>query len=147
MNTLLTNSIKNVSNNGPHIITSTQMFRITTTINGIVTPNLKHQMLIPSLKTKSCQQPKQYLGIKKVSRHTLRAGKSAVYAASRPSFYYSNSIVPGGLLVRSQNTRLTPFTSLMILLITFCSTSNGISAASAVIKSIVFTALSATAQS
>ena len=58
MNTLLTNSIKNVSNNGPHIITSTQMFRITTTINGIVTPNLKHQMLIPSLKTKSCQPPK-----------------------------------------------------------------------------------------
>ncbi|EET59093.1 hypothetical protein BRYFOR_09002 [Marvinbryantia formatexigens DSM 14469] len=30
-------------------------------------------------------------GIKKVSRHTLRAGKSAVYAASRLSVYYSNS--------------------------------------------------------
>lgn len=41
------------------------------------------------------------IGIKKVSRHTLRAGKSAVYAASRLSVYYSNSIVPGGLLVRS----------------------------------------------
>ena len=35
-------------------------------------------------------------GIKKVSRHILRAGKSAVYAASRLSVYYSNSIVPGG---------------------------------------------------
>lgn len=30
-------------------------------------------------------------GIKKVSRHILRAGKSAVYAASRLSVYYSNS--------------------------------------------------------
>lgn len=30
-------------------------------------------------------------GIKQVSRHILRAGKSAVYAASRLSVYYSNS--------------------------------------------------------
>ena len=30
-------------------------------------------------------------GIKKVSRHILRARKSAVYAASRLSVYYSNS--------------------------------------------------------
>ena len=33
----------------------------------------------------------RYIGIKKVSRHLLRAGKSAVYAASRLSVYYSNS--------------------------------------------------------
>ena len=33
----------------------------------------------------------QDIGIKKVSQHILRAGKSAVYAASRLSVYYSNS--------------------------------------------------------
>ena len=59
--------------------------------------------------------------------------------------FYSNSIVPGGLLVRSYITRLTPFTSLIILVITLCNTSNGISAQSAVMKSLVHTARSATA--
>ena len=58
---------------------------------------------------------------------------------------YSISIVPGGLLVRSYIQRLTPLTSLMIRLITVCNTSNGISAASAVMKSMVRTALSTTA--
>lgn len=33
--------------------------------------------------------------------------------------YYSNSIVPGGLLVRSYITLFTPLTSLIILLMTF----------------------------
>ena len=61
------------------------------------------------------------------------------------SVSYSNSIVPGGLLVTSYITLLTWLTSLIILLVTFLSTSQGISAASAVIKSTVFTALSATA--
>lgn len=37
-----------------------------------------------------------YSGIKKVTRPTLKAGKSAVYAASRLHVYYSNSIVAGG---------------------------------------------------
>ena len=37
--------------------------------------------------------------------------------------YYSNSIVPGGLLVKSYMTRFTPFTSLMIRLVTLKSTS------------------------
>lgn len=59
--------------------------------------------------------------------------------------YHSNSIVPGGLLVRSYITRFTPFTSFMILVITFCSTSNGISEQSAVMKSLVLTARSAIA--
>ena len=36
----------------------------------------------------------QGIDIKKVSHHTLRAGKSAVYAASRLSICYSNSINP-----------------------------------------------------
>lgn len=36
---------------------------------------------------------------------------------------YSNSIVPGGLLVKSYITLLTPRTSFMILLITFVNTS------------------------
>lgn len=58
---------------------------------------------------------------------------------------YSNSIVPGGLLVRSYITRFTPFTSFMIRVITFCNTSNGISEQSAVMKSLVLTARSAIA--
>ena len=37
------------------------------------------------------QMNNQDIGIKKVSRHTLRAGKSAVYAVSRLLVYYSNS--------------------------------------------------------
>ena len=61
------------------------------------------------------------------------------------SIFYSSSIVPGGLLVRSYITRLTPFTSLIILVITLCNTSNGMSAQSAVMKSLVHTARSATA--
>ena len=71
--------------------------------------------------------------------------KCRFYALSSPNVRYSNSIVPGGLLVKSYITLLTPLTSLIILPITFCSTSNDISAASAVIKSIVLTALKATA--
>lgn len=64
---------------------------------------------------------------------------------SKYVFVYSNSIVPGGFELISNRTRLTPRTSLMILLMTFCNTSNGICAASAVMKSMVFTARSATA--
>ena len=59
--------------------------------------------------------------------------------------YHSNSIVPGGLLVRSYITRFTPFTSFIIRVITFCNTSNGISEQSAVMKSLVLTARSAIA--
>lgn len=58
---------------------------------------------------------------------------------------YSSSIVPGGLLVISYSTRLTPLTSLTILFITLPSTSQGSSAASAVMKSDVVTARKATA--
>ena len=58
---------------------------------------------------------------------------------------YSNSIVPGGLLVRSYITRLTPRTSLIIRDITLFNTSYGIWADSAVIKSIVLTARKAMA--
>lgn len=39
------------------------------------------------------------IGIKKVSHHTLRAGKSAVYAASRLCVYYSNSSLPSYYVV------------------------------------------------
>lgn len=59
--------------------------------------------------------------------------------------YYSNSIVPGGLLVMSYITLLIPFTSLMIRVIHVCNVSNGISAAVAVMKSEVITPLNATA--
>lgn len=58
---------------------------------------------------------------------------------------YSNSIVAGGFPVQSYMTLFTPFTSFTILLVTLASTSHGICAASAVMKSEVFTALSATA--
>ena len=85
------------------------------------------------------------MGIKKVSRHTLRAGKSAVYAVSRLPVYYSNSIVAGGFPVQSYSTRFTFFTSLTIRFAARPRTSHGISAASAVIKSIVLTARRATA--
>ncbi len=53
---------------------------------------------------------------------------------------YSNSIVAGGFPVQSYNTLFTPFTSLTILDATFPSTSQGICAGSAVIKSDVLTA-------
>ena len=39
--------------------------------------------------------PIHNIGIKKVSRPTSKAGKSAVYAASRLSVYYSNSSPDG----------------------------------------------------
>ena len=59
--------------------------------------------------------------------------------------YYSNSMVAGGFPVQSYKTRFTCFTSLIMRLVTVCSTGHGISADSAVIKSIVVTARSATA--
>lgn len=58
---------------------------------------------------------------------------------------YSNSIVAGGFPVQSYMTLLTCFTSFTILVVTLLRTSHGISAASAVIKSLVNTARSATA--
>ena len=59
--------------------------------------------------------------------------------------YYSNSIVAGGFPVQSYSTLLTPLTSFTILLVTLPITSQGSSAASAVIKSEVVTARNATA--
>lgn len=52
---------------------------------------------------------------------------------------YSHSMVAGGLLVISYTTRLIPFTSLMMRLEMVSSTSYGIRAQSAVIKSLVVT--------
>ncbi len=80
-----------------------------------------------------------------VPKPKKQARKCPFYRLLRAFENYSNSIVPGGLLVKSYITRLTPLTSLITLVITLCSTSNGISAASAVIKSEVVTARSATA--
>src|SRR5699024_11617090 len=56
-------------------------------------------------------------------------------------FTYSNSIVAGGFPVQSYSTLLICFTSLTILLVVLPITSHGISALSAVIKSVVVTAL------
>lgn len=56
---------------------------------------------------------------------------------------YSHSIVAGGLELMSYTTLLIPFTSLTILLETRSSTRAGISAQSAVIPSLLVTALRA----
>src|SRR5215217_2368768 len=53
---------------------------------------------------------------------------------------HSHSMVPGGLLVMSNATRLTPGTSLMMRLLTFSSRSYGRRAQSAVIASSEVTA-------
>ena len=59
--------------------------------------------------------------------------------------YYSNSIVAGGFPVQSYITLFTPLTSFTILVVTFPRTSHGKSADSAVMKSLVVTALKAIA--
>lgn len=74
-----------------------------------------------------------------------QARKCPFYRLLRAFENYSNSIVAGGLPVQSYITLFTPLTSFTILLVTFPSTSHGISAASAVMKSLVFTARSAIA--
>lgn len=74
-----------------------------------------------------------------------KARKRPFYRLLRAFENYSNSIVPGGFPVQSYNTRFTPFTSFTIRFVTLCSTSHGSCAASAVIKSLVFTARSAIA--
>ncbi len=61
------------------------------------------------------------------------------------SAYYSNSIVAGGFPVQSYSTLLIPLTSFTILLVTFPRISQGSSALSAVMKSVVVTALKAIA--
>src|SRR5712691_3994174 len=57
---------------------------------------------------------------------------------------YSHSMVPGGLLVMSKTTRLTPFTSFTIRLLMRASTSYGTRAQSAVIASSLVTTRTAT---
>ena len=73
------------------------------------------------------------------------ARKAFIYGLFRNLVRYSNSIVAGGFPVQSYITRFTCFTSFTILLVVFPITSHGISALSAVIKSVVVTALNATA--
>lgn len=51
--TSLTSSVISISNNGPHIIFSTQIIRNSTTINGIVTPNLIYKPFSINSKNKS----------------------------------------------------------------------------------------------
>lgn len=74
-----------------------------------------------------------------------KTGKPVFYRLSSPNVRYSNSIVAGGFPVQSYNTRFTCLTSFTILLVVFPMTSHGMSALSAVIKSVVVTALKATA--
>ena len=86
-----------------------------------------------------------HFSTKIVPQGKKQARKCPFHQALRAFENYSNSIVPGGLLVKSYITLLTPLTSLIILVITFCRTSKGISEQSAVIKSVVLTALNAIA--
>ncbi len=59
-------------------------------------------------------------GIKKVSRPTSKAGKSTVYAASRLSVYYSNSICPRWFSVLSLiKNIIIPFIFTSITMFTF----------------------------
>lgn len=74
-----------------------------------------------------------------------KARKRPFYRFLRAFENYSNSIVAGGFPVQSYITRLTPLTSFTILEVTTPSTSQGICAASAVMKSLVVTARSAIA--
>lgn len=74
-----------------------------------------------------------------------KARKRPFYRLLRAFENYSNSIVAGGFPVQSYSTRLTPLTSFTIRLATLPNTSHGIWAASAVMKSTVFTARSAMA--
>ena len=73
------------------------------------------------------------------------ARKSFIYGLFRNLVRYSNSIVAGGFPVQSYNTRFTFFTSFTIRLVVFPMISQGISANSAVMKSVVVTARRATA--
>lgn len=59
---------------------------------GISPPNTLNQQ-IPT-QERFLIIEKSYTGIQKVPRHTLRAGESAIYAVSRLSVYYSNSLCP-----------------------------------------------------
>ena len=90
-----------------------------------------------SFGTKKC--------IKSVSRRHKESLKPLILLGFRLLWYYSNSIVAGGLLVQSYSTLFTPLTSLTILFATVLKTSHGIWAQSAVMKSAVHTARSATA--
>ncbi len=71
--------------------------------------------------------------------------KCPFYKHFRRSVRYSNSIVAGGFPVQSYSTRFTCGTSFTMRFATLLSTGHGISAASAVMKSTVLTARSATA--
>ena len=49
MQLLLTNTpTKKITNSGPHTITSTQPFKQSTTINGVVTPHLNKKLIMNS---------------------------------------------------------------------------------------------------
>src|SRR5574344_380123 len=75
-----------------------------------------------------------------VPKAKKQAHKSPFYGHLRAFCNYSNSIVAGGFPVQSYSTLLTPFTSFTIRVVTLPRTSQGSSALSAVIKSLVLTA-------
>lgn len=50
--TLFSCNVKSISNNGPHMITSTQAIINSTTINGIVTPKLNYNSRSTNLEDK-----------------------------------------------------------------------------------------------
>jgi len=82
--------------------------------------------------------------INPVSQGKVTGQKPCIHAGLSRFNGHSHSIVAGGLLVMSYTTRFTPLTSLMIRLDAAASSSSGRRAQSAVMKSVVDTARSAT---
>src|SRR4029077_14779107 len=69
-----------------------------------------------------------------------RSGHGVAVVPTMQGRFYSHSMVPGGLLVISKQTRLTPLTSLIIRLESFSKSSYGSFTQSAVIPSCDSTA-------
>ena len=101
------------------------------------------EMLRKLFKCLNCKI--NFLYPNRTHRHLKNPYNAHKYRLCRDLPFYSNSIVAGGFPVQSYMTLFTPFTSFTILLVTLASTSQGICAASAVMKSTVFTARSAMA--
>lgn len=83
--------------------------------------------------------------IKPVSQGKVTGQKACIHAGLRRFDGHSHSIVAGGLLVISYTIRFTPTTSFTIRLEALSSTSYGMRAQSAVMKSLVVTPRSASA--
>src|SRR5262252_4711768 len=92
-----------------------------------VSETAANKLLVAGI-AKTCAKPRQHC-------RTLDARQPGGADGIRELLDYSHSIVPGGLLVISKQTRLTPFTSLIIRLESFSNSSYGSFTQSAVMPS------------